>query len=109
MRSIKDTELRYGYTLGDIEQLAFAAARSHTFHQSLPLSDGVETAWSAIAEHLRSSDEPPGKRTLIRAAWTALRRETEDEWHAQGVSRTAVFDGGWVQPRRPVHLLPSVQ
>jgi hypothetical protein len=99
MRSVKETELRHGYTVGDIEKLAFAAVRRDVWHQSLPFSDRVDIAWSAIAEHLYSSDEPPGERMLIRAAWLELRREVEDNWHTHGVSRSAgVYDGDGVMP-----------
>jgi hypothetical protein len=97
MCGARETELRHGYTLGDIEDLSRAAVRRDVWHRSLPLADRLDTAWSAIAEHLYASDEPPARTALIRAAWTALRQETEDEWHTHGVSRAAgVYEGGAV-------------
>jgi hypothetical protein len=94
-----DTELRYGYTLSEINRLAGVAVRRDVWHQSLPLPERQDIAWSAIAEHLYACDRKPGTDELIRAAWTALRAETEAQWHTHGVSRSAgVIDGGHVMP-----------
>jgi hypothetical protein len=95
----EDTELRHGYMLRDMERLARAAVRRDVWHQSLPLSDRLDTAWFAIVEHLYSCDERPAEASLIRAAWSALRDETDDDWHTHGVSRTnTVYEGDHVMP-----------
>jgi hypothetical protein len=92
-------EVRYGYTLSEIDRLANAAVRRDVWHQSLPFPERLDIAWSAIAEHLYSCEEKPGSGELIRAAWSALRSEAEASWHTHGVSRSAsVFDGGGTMP-----------
>jgi hypothetical protein len=91
--------LRYGYTLDDLDRLARAAVARDVWHRSLPLADRLDITRSAMAEHLYSSAERPAPSGLFRAAWTALRRETEDDWHTHGVSRTgSVHDGDKVMP-----------
>jgi hypothetical protein len=99
LRGAEDTKLRHGYTLRDIEHLAHAAVHRDVWHQSLPLADRLDIAWSAIVEHLYSCEEQPTKASLIRAAWAALRHKVEDEWHTHGVCRTtSVYDGDQVMP-----------
>lgn len=89
-----ETELRHGYTLSDINQLAKTAVWRDVWHQSLPLPERQDIAWSAIAEHLYASDHKPAPGELVRAAWNALRAETEANWHTHGIGRTiSVFDG----------------
>jgi hypothetical protein len=95
-----DTELCHGYTLSEINKLASVAVWRDVWHQSLPLPDRQDIAWSAVAEHLYASDHRPTTGELIRAAWSALRAETEAEWHTHGVSRTnSVFDGDQTMPQ----------
>ncbi|HEY1699791.1 MAG TPA: hypothetical protein VGG75_08780 [Trebonia sp.] len=87
-------DVRFGYTLSEIGRLATAAVKRDFWHQSMPFDDRLDVAWSAIAERLYACDQKPDARELIRAAWTALRDETESNWHTHGVSRSAsVFDG----------------
>jgi hypothetical protein len=94
-----DVELRYGYTLGEVNKLARAAVWRDVWHQSLPLSERQDIAWSAIAEYLYACDHKPGTGELTRAAWNALRAETEAEWHHHGVSRSSsVYDGDQAMP-----------
>jgi hypothetical protein len=94
-----DAELRHGYTLSEINRLAKVAVWRDVWHQSLPLTDRQDIAWSAIAEHLYASDHKPTTGELVKAAWNALRAETEAQWHTHGVSRTAsVFDGSQTMP-----------
>jgi hypothetical protein len=94
-----DTELRHGYTLGQISELARITVWHDVWHQSLPLPERLDIAWSAIAEHLYASDTRPARDELTRAAWSALRAETEAEWHHHGVSRTTtVYDGDRTMP-----------
>ena len=94
-----DAELRHGYTLSEINRLAKVAVWRDVWHQSLPLTDRQDIAWSAIAEHLYASDHKPTTGELVKAAWNALRAETEAQWHTHGVSRTTtVFDGSQTMP-----------
>jgi hypothetical protein len=92
-------ELRYGYTFSEISRLTNIAVRRDVWHQSMPVPERLDIAWSAIAEHLYSCAEKPEPGTLIRAAWSALQAETEATWHTHGVSRSAaVFDGDQTMP-----------
>ncbi len=98
--SSADPELCHGYTLSEINRLASVAVWRDVWHQSLPLPDRHDIAWSAVAEYLYASDHKPTSGELIRAAWSALRAETEAEWHTHGVSRTgSVFDGDQAMPQ----------
>jgi len=97
--AVSGVEVRYGYTLSEINQLAGAAVWRDVWHQSLPVSERLDIAWSAIAEHLYACDRKPEGGELIRAAWSALRAETEAAWHTHGVSRPAgVFGGDQTMP-----------
>ena len=53
------TELRHGYTLSQISELARIAVWRDVWHQSLPLPERQDIAWSAMAEHLYASDAGP--------------------------------------------------
>lgn len=88
-----DVLLRHGYTLARVNKLATAAVVRDVFHQSLPWSDRLELAWSAIVEHLYAVQEPPNGNELIRTAWYAMQAHAEDEWRTHGVSRSGIIDG----------------
>jgi hypothetical protein len=88
-----DVVLRHDYTMSAVNRLATVAVVRDVFHQSLPFAERLETAWSAIVEHLYTVDEPPRSGELIRAAWNALRAQVEDEWRTHGIGRAALIDG----------------
>lgn len=94
-----DIELRHGYTLGTVNRLATAAAMKDVWHQSIPLSVRLEITYCSMVEYLYKADAEPTSNELISAAWKAVRRYVEDEWHTHGVSRTkSVYHGAETMP-----------
>lgn len=71
MDTLTDMHLRHGYTLADLHRLARKSAGSNrsmaTDHRDL-----LETAWSAIAEHLYSADDPPSEHDLLAVGRGAI-------------------------------------
>ncbi|MFG1846729.1 hypothetical protein [Micromonospora carbonacea] len=68
------TALRHGWTLADINTAARDAAlgvgaRAADFHER------YDTAWSAIAEHLYTTTNPPARHDLVTAGRSAILRE----------------------------------
>ncbi|MGW4796139.1 hypothetical protein ACWEPC_27335 [Nonomuraea sp. NPDC004297] len=64
--------IRHGYNIADLDQLAHAAVRRGARSGVVPASDLYQTAWSAIAEHLYTVDEPPRSFDLIGAGMQAI-------------------------------------
>jgi hypothetical protein len=94
-----DIELRHGYTLRAVNEMAEGAVMRGAWYRSLSISERLDTAYGAIIEHLYASDEPPDSNDRFRAAWNAMRRRVEDEWHTHGTSRTSsVYDGAETMP-----------
>ncbi len=78
-----ETALRHSYTLDSLDRLAYFAARRKLWHGGLALPERVETARSAMAEHLYASDQPPTVRELIQAGWKAISDHIQqsDQFH----------------------------
>jgi hypothetical protein len=93
-----DEVLVHGYSLGEVNRLAYTAAARSVFQQSVPFSDRLDTAWSAIVEHLYSTTEAPRPGELIRMAWKAMQSQAEDEWRTHGISRAGVIGGDPTMP-----------
>jgi hypothetical protein len=69
-----DPELRHGYTLDHLTRLAHYAARHKLWEYTTNLTTRYELAFSAMAEQLYSSDEPPAPPELIHTGWRAIRQ-----------------------------------
>jgi hypothetical protein len=82
-RAARDSELRYGYTLTSLENLARRAVFESRW-QFIAFHEKYEIAWSAIAEQLYASDQPPGASDLIHAGEKAIRIHVEDLGHTHG-------------------------
>jgi hypothetical protein len=67
-----EAELRHGYTLAQLHELATRAVRIHRYHQRVDFTERWDIAWPAIAEVLYANAEPPTPHELIRAAWAAI-------------------------------------
>jgi hypothetical protein len=80
------TEIRHGYTLGDIDKMARSACVADRSMAS-DVDTRYSTAWSAIAEHLCASAEPPAWQDLVRAGWQAIYQEVREMRHTFGQSR----------------------
>jgi hypothetical protein len=94
-----DVELRHGYTLSVVNEMAVSAVMRGAWYRSLPLTERLDAAYGAIIEHLYATDVKPDSGELFRAAWNAMRRHVEDDWHTRGVSRrSSVYDGAKTMP-----------
>lgn len=82
------TNLWHGYSLADIDRLARTAAATARSGHILDPGDRYNTAWSAIAEHLCTAEEPPTRRDLYDAGATAVNSAGRDHRHTWGMART---------------------
>jgi len=80
------TEVLHGYTLADICGMARCACAADRSMAS-DMDTRYNTAWSAIAEHLCTADEPPTWTDLVRTGWQAIYREVREMRHTFGQSR----------------------
>lgn len=85
------TNLWHGYTLRDIDQLARTAVTKAHAGRLLDPTDRYNTAWSAIAEHLCTTTEPPTSRQLAITGMTAINQAGRDHRHTWGLGRA--WDG----------------
>lgn len=96
----------HGYTMNDLDRVARIAA-SWSNSRACGVSDRYEIAWSAAAEHLCVSPEPPNERALIWVAKNAIDRMVRDIWHGYGVypdggaATGSQFHRFWTQPTSP--------
>jgi hypothetical protein len=103
-----EAELRHGYTLAHLNELAVQAVRVQRYNRHVDFTVRVELAWSAIAESLYAADEPPAPDDLIRAAWKAISDDTDRTYRAHGWSThdryagvTSRFQRYWVGAGHP--------
>lgn len=85
-------ELRHGYTLDDLHDIArlavhVAGAAAGNWHER------YDVAWSAIAEHLYAAETRPSQPDLVRAGRLALYAVIDDYRQAYGFYRRRT-DGG---------------
>jgi hypothetical protein len=64
--------IRHGYNIADIDQFARMAVRRGARSGVVPASERYHAAWSAVAEHLYTADEPPRPFDLINAGMRAI-------------------------------------
>ncbi|RAN92642.1 hypothetical protein GAR05_06134 [Micromonospora saelicesensis] len=83
------TELRHGFTLADLNRVAASATR-HAGTFAADGHDRYQTAWSAIAEHLYATDQPPSERDLWHCGRNAIWDSIRDDRRTHGAPR----DGG---------------
>ena len=91
-------ELRFGYTLHDLEQMTRAAIVSDR-SGALGWDDRREVAWAAIAEALYAAPHWPARHELIRAGWQAIYREVRDGRHHHGYAGREAHAGLGSAPR----------
>lgn len=77
----------HGYTMRDLDRAARAAC---TADRSLSsnISLRYDLAWSAIAEHLVTADEPPAWHELVRVGWQAIYQDVKAVRRLYGVDST---------------------
>lgn len=89
------TELRFGFTLADLNRLA-TSATSHAGTYASDGADRYQAAWSAIAEHLYAADQPPTERDLWHAGRDAIWAAIRDNQRTHGAPRAG---GGGDMPQ----------
>lgn len=93
-----EAEVKHGYTLRDLEQMTRAAVIADRSMAS-DIQDRKDTAWSAIAEQLCTSEEPPGRQELIRVGWQAIYRDARKTYRQRGRPDVAWEYDEAVRPR----------
>lgn len=78
--------LRFGYNLADIDVFAKAACRRAYAARALEFRYRYETAWSAIAHALYTSDAPPAPDELVATGAHAINDEARAQRHLAGIS-----------------------
>lgn len=105
-----DLELRYGYTLQDVHDMARLAV--HTASRlGADWIDRYETAYSAIVEALYSADDSPGQPSLVHAGRTAIYAVVDGDRHHHGFYQyktTGGFAGAGSSPRFVAYWHPLV-
>ncbi len=105
-----DIPLRHGYTLASIHELTLIAVHCELFYRARDCHERVDIAWSAIAEHLYASEQPPSRSDLIHAGMSAIASLFVSEARSHGINvsqrgRTAVpgtnFQKYWHLSTRP--------
>lgn len=83
--------LRHGYNLADLDQLARKAIW-RVWGLALDHDTRYELAWSAIAQHIYTVEEPPTPAELIWVGQDAIGSHVRDTMHQHGIDR--VYRGG---------------
>jgi DNA-directed RNA polymerase specialized sigma24 family protein len=78
-----DAEVARGYTMRDLHKLA-AAAYSYDRSMASDAATRYDIAWSAIAEALCASEEPPTWHDLFTIGWRAIYAEVREMRHLFG-------------------------
>lgn len=90
------TELRFGYTLRDVQRIAGHATRT-AFGWS-PLTDRFQAAWDGIIDVLYEVEHWPSADKLASAGRRAITLASQAEQHHHGVSRDRPHDGAGSMP-----------
>ncbi len=72
-----DAQLRHGYTVSQVRALSLALVTRQTWYQSIDFDQRLEVAWHAIIEHIYTSDQPPDKSAVLRAAAHAVGQDVQ--------------------------------
>lgn len=105
--SIREQEVRHGYTITDLHQLTVAAIKADR-SMAMDYADRRDIAWSAIAEALCAAEEPPRRGDLIRAGWQAIYNAVREEYRQHGYADRAWDSGYATAPRFLQFWFPTV-
>jgi hypothetical protein len=107
-----ETRLRHDYTLESLNRLVHFAARRALWHRGMEFSERFETTWSAMAECLYTSDEPPSVSELIQAGLNAVRDDAESHSRFLGhntddryAGTRPRFEAYWRHVAQPAHSM----
>jgi len=87
------TQLRHGYTLDALNELAHTASRRDRWHRGMELPERYQVAWSAIVAHrvVYTYERNARGRIRPRVQWIA-RRVFSDYDHHRGSRATGNHD-----------------
>jgi hypothetical protein len=89
-------ELRYGYNLANLDQLAHAAvSRARYGNPAGQWADRFEVAWEAVAESLYAADEAPTGYDLIGVGMNAIAEDYRADRRHRGHSNERSFQAVW--------------
>ncbi|MFJ8929293.1 hypothetical protein ACIRLA_22210 [Streptomyces sp. NPDC102364] len=82
--------VRHGFTLDDVERIAWGvAASSDRWHRATPVGERHDHARYGIVVHLLAADAPPTDRDLYTAGLAEINRAVHSEFTAVGRTDTA--------------------
>jgi DNA-directed RNA polymerase specialized sigma24 family protein len=93
-----DLEVKYGYTLRDLQQMTAAALLADR-SMAMDYTERRDIAWSAIAEALCEAPHWPKRSELIQAGWQAIYRAVREEYRQHGYADRAWGAGHASAPR----------
>lgn len=96
-------DIAWGYSMADIERIAWSALRRSVRSMGCDLEDRYETAWGTIVELLFKSSEAPAFHELYKAALVGLSELARERQHLWGTD-TRTGDGA--APRFSTYWLP---
>lgn len=82
--NIRDVELRFGYSLAQIDDIAITAAATSLRPGHLDRQTRFEYAWSAVTDLLFAAEVAPTRQDLFLAAWSAIRDEARKDRSFRG-------------------------
>jgi len=85
IRRNAEMPVAHGYTINDVYQVTAAACIADRT-MALDYADKHDIAWSAIAEHLCTAEQPPHRQELVRIGWQAIYRTVRDAYRQRGYS-----------------------
>lgn len=91
------TELRFGYTLTDIQRLAGYAAKT-AFGWSTSSADRFQAAWDGVVEALYEAEHWPSGDKLASAGRRAVAVHSQAEQHHHGVRHDRTHEGAGSMP-----------
>lgn len=83
-----DLPITHGYTLTDIHQLTRTAIHRRSAYSACDADERYAAGWHAAVELLLTTEEPPTRHDIIRAAWDAADHETRRTAEHRGAGRT---------------------
>lgn len=102
-----DVEVKYGYTLRDLDQMTRAAMKADR-SMAMDYADRRDIAWSAIAEELCAAPHWPKRSTLIQAGWQAIYKAVREEYRQHGYAQREWHSGFATAPRFMQFWFPTV-
>jgi len=99
-----EVEVRFGYTIRDIDRIAQHAA-NRAFGGALYPPDRLDTAWHGVVEHLYSCAGPPTPLDLHRAGVHAVQQDNQAEFHHHGIHQRDRLGGAHQAPRYAAYWL----